>query len=201
MTVYGYARYSTRKDQRENKQVEELIKHGVDKENICIEEFTSIEKKRVGLNSLLKKLQQGDTVVVTTLVRLAVNTRQALRLIRDLHTHGIVLDVLTIGSIDWSPEGRLIYKTLMAFAAFEHDLIVSRTKEGRESAKENNPEYKNGRPKKFSEIQMQIAYELRKKNGWTYKRIAKETGISESSLYKAFARFRADEERKELKQK
>lgn len=65
----------------------------------------------------------------------------------------------------------------MAFAQFERDLIVTRTQEGKAYAREHDPNFKEGRPKKFTDEQIEIARQLREK-GYTRKMIEKATGIS-----------------------
>ena len=40
-------------------------------------------------------------------------------------------------------------------------MIVSRTQEGKEYSRKNNPNFKEGRPNKFTEEQIQLAYELK----------------------------------------
>lgn len=190
MTVYGYARVSTR-DQKVQVQVKDLMDSGVKKENIYAEKYTGTTIKRPVFESLLKKLKRGDTLTVVKLDRLARNTREALELVQRFNDEGITLNILNMGKIDNSPTGRLLFTMFSAFADFERDLIVSRTKEGKEYAKKNNPNFKDGRKPKYSKVQIEMAYNLRKTENWTYKKIAKETGISESTLYKEFRKIRS----------
>ena len=66
-----------------------------------------------------------------------------------------------------------------AFADFERDLIVERTQEGTEISKQR-PGFKEGRPKKFSQQQIELAMSLLDKH--SYKEVEKMTGISISTL-------------------
>lgn len=190
MTVYGYARVSTR-EQKVQVQVKDLMDSGVKKENIFAEKYTGTTIKRPVFESLLKKLKRGDILTVVKLDRLARNTKEALELVQRFNDEGITLNILNMGKIDNSPTGRLLFTMFSAFADFERDLIVSRTKEGKEYAKKNNPNFKDGRKPKYSKVQIEMAYNLRKTKNWTYKKIAKETGISESTLYKEFRKIRS----------
>ena len=72
--------------------------------------------------------------------------------------------------------GRLIFS---AFADFERDLIVERMQEGKQLAK-LKPDFREERPKKFNEQQINLAMNLLK--SYSYKEVEKMTGISKSTL-------------------
>ncbi|MGF2007315.1 recombinase family protein, partial [Lactococcus lactis] len=93
--------------------------------------------------------------------------------------------ILNIGLIDNTPTGQLIFTIFSAFAQFERDLIVTRTQEGKNFAKIHDPNFKEGRPQKFTEEQIQFAYEL-KQQGMTYKMIERKTGISIATQKRRF---------------
>jgi DNA invertase Pin-like site-specific DNA recombinase len=57
--------------------------------------------------------------------------------------------------------GRLIFTIFSAFTDFERDLIVERTLEGKELAK-RKPDFREGRPKKFAQQQINLAINLLK---------------------------------------
>ena len=71
---------------------------------------------------------------------------------------------------------------LFAFAEFERDLIVERTQEGKRIARQN-PDFHEGRPKKFTEAQINHALSLRADH--SFKQISRLTGISVSTLKRA----------------
>ena len=89
------------------------------------------------------------------------------------------LDKLNMGLIDHTPSGKLILTVMLAFAEFERDMIVERTQEGREIARQN-PNYRDGRKKKYTPQQMEHALAMLKKN--SYNQVAAMTGISKSTL-------------------
>ena len=68
------------------------------------------------------------------------------------------------------------------FAEFERDMIVERTQEGKTIAKQN-PDFKEGRPKKYSKKQVEHALELLENH--SYKQVEDLTGISKSTLIRA----------------
>ena len=61
-------------------------------------------------------------------------------------------------------------------------MIIERTQEGRSIAR-LDPNYKEGRKKKFSKAQMEHALKLLETN--SYKSVEKMTGISKSTLIRA----------------
>lgn len=71
---------------------------------------------------------------------------------------------------------------LLSFAQFERDMIVERTREGKEIARQN-PDFKEGRPKKYSRTQINHALDLLEK--YSYKQVEDMTGISKSTLIRA----------------
>jgi len=173
---YGYARVSTVGQNLES-QIEQLKKEGCEK--IYQDTFTGTKKNRPEFEKLLKELKKGDTLVVTKLDRLARSTLDGINTIKELFDRGIKVHVLNMGLIEDTPTGRLIFNVMMAFAEFERDMIIERTQEGKRIAKQN-PNYREGRPKKFSKTQIEHAIKL--KETYSYKQVAEMTGISESTL-------------------
>lgn len=179
---YGYARVSTT-DQKLENQIELLKKAGAQK--IFQEKFTGTTTDRPEFSQLLKQLKTGDTLIVTKLDRFARNTREALDIIQDLFKRDIKVNILNMGIIDNTPTGQLIFTIFSAFAQFERDMIVTRTQEGKEYAKRNDPNFSEGRPQTYTDEQIRFAYELRQQ-GMTYKMIARKTGISERTQQRRF---------------
>lgn len=179
---YGYARVSTT-DQKLENQIE-LLKNA-DAQKIYQEKFTGTTTDRPEFSQLLKQLKPGDTLIVTKLDRFARNTREALDIIQDLFKRDIKVNILNMGIIDNTPTGQLIFTIFSAFAQFERDMIVTRTHEGKEYAKRNDPYFHEGRPQTYTDEQIRFAYELRQQ-GMTYKMIARKTGISERTQQRRF---------------
>jgi DNA invertase Pin-like site-specific DNA recombinase len=87
-----------------------------------------------------------------------------------------------MGLVEDTPTGRLILSVLLSFAEFERDMIVERTQEGKAIAKQK-PDFKEGRPKKFSK--KQIEHGLKLLENHSYKQVEDMTGISKSTLIRA----------------
>jgi len=66
-----------------------------------------------------------------------------------------------------------------AFADFERDLIMERTQEGKEIAKQR-PDFKEGRPRKYSKERLNFAMKLLEEHSYT--EVSKMTDISKSTL-------------------
>lgn len=64
---------------------------------------------------------------------------------------------------------------LLKVSAFERYMIIQRTQEDKAIAKQN-PNFRDGRPKKFSRVQINHALELLQSH--SYKQVATMTGIS-----------------------
>ena len=74
----------------------------------------------------------------------------------------------------------LILTVMLAFAEYERGMIVERTQTGKAVARQD-PNFREGRPKKFTATQMQHAMELLE-SGKSYKQVEAITGISKSTL-------------------
>ncbi len=179
---YGYARVSTLEQKLDN-QIKQLRDAGA--ETIVQEKITGSTKNRPEFQELLARLESGDTLIVTKLDRFARNTKEALELIQELFQQNVSIHVLNIGLIDNTATGQLIYTIFSAFSEFERSLIVERTQDGKLYAKAHDPNFREGRPKKYTQEQLQLAYDL-KQSGLTYKMIERKTGISISTQQRAF---------------
>lgn len=138
----------------------------------------------------MARIESGDTLIVTKLDRLARNTQDALNIVKQLNAEGIILRVLNIGTIDNSPSGRLIFTVFSAFAEFERDLIVSRTQEGKAWAKANNPNFRDGMPRKYGKEQIDFAWKLHTQDHMSYSEISKKLGMSKATIYRRFREIR-----------
>ena len=179
--IYGYARVSTQMQAKDGNSLEaqsmELKKAGA--VQVFSDTFTGTKMDRPELDRLLAQMQEGDTIVVTKLDRIARNLKQGLDLIDGLTERGINVNVLNMGMIDSTPTGKLIRNIMLSFAEWERDMIVQRTQ---------NPGYHEGRPKKYSKAQTEHALELLKDH--SYSQVVDMTGISKSTLVRMRAAAR-----------
>lgn len=177
---YGYARVSTAGQDLES-QIQSLELEGCEK--IYSEHFTGTKADRPQFQQLLSELKMNDTLVVTKLDRFARSAEDAIHIIKQLLNNDIKVHVLNMGLVDNTPTGKLILTIMSGFAEFERDMIVQRTQEGKAIAKKNNPDFREGRPNKYSKKQIEHAVELLETN--SYNQVAEITGISKSTLIRA----------------
>lgn len=180
---YGYIRVSS-KSQAENNSLseqEQMILEKYPSAEIYREVYTAAKdfNNRMVFNDLINRLTDGDCLIVCKMDRFCRNVREGLDIIEYLMDKGIKIDILNLGVIDNTPVGRLTYTILLSFAEFERNMIVERTRAGRELARQKDG-YTEGRPKKFSRTQIDLALQLLENH--SYKQVSVMTGISKSTL-------------------
>lgn len=182
--IYGYARVSTKGQAKDGNSLEaqEKALKEAGATYIYTDAFTGTKTDRPEFDKLMNKLQSGDTLIVTKLDRFARSMSQGSELVSELIDKGIKVYILNIGIMDNTPSSKLIRNVFFAFAEFERDMIVERTQEGKTIAKQN-PDFKEGRPKKYSKKQVEHALELLENH--SYKQVEDLTGISKSTLIRA----------------
>lgn len=70
-----------------------------------------------------------------------------------------MIKVLNLGTIDNTPMGRMIVRTLLSVAEMERDMIIEGTQAGKIFAKQHNPNYKEGRPKRKKDSRNNAIFE------------------------------------------
>lgn len=179
MTVYGYARVSTYK-QDYSDQVDELVKAGVPEGNIYAEKYTGTKKDRPEFNKLKAKLVGGDELVVAKLDRLGRKTSDIIQFLDQCGKRNITVNILNMGRLDNTPNGKLMRNIVASFAEFERDMIVSRMEEGKEYAKKHNPSFHEGRPKRRITERYKRIYDYSLEH--SIRETALATGVSESTV-------------------
>ena len=186
--IYGYARVSTRGQAQNGNSLEaqeELLrKNGA--QELYSDSFTGTTMDRPAFNELLGKVETGDEIIVTKLDRLGRSISQASGVIASLIQKGVTINVLNLGILSNDSVSTLMQNVLLSFAQYERDCIVQRTAEGKAVAKAMNPCYREGRKKKYSQKQLDLAMERLKSH--SYSEVAAETGISKSTLIREHRR-------------
>lgn len=183
--IYGYARVSTATQSRDGNSLEEqsaaLVSYGC--QEIITESFTGKTMDRPKFQELLNRLQANDTLVVCKLDRFARTAIEGVQTVKELFERGIKVHILNMGLIENTLTGNLILTVMLAFAEYERGMIVERTQMGKAAARQN-PNFRDGRPKKYSSAQIALALDLLN-NGKTYREVENMTGISKSTLVRA----------------
>ena len=192
--IYGYARVSTTGQAHEGNSLEAQVNalQAAGAERIYSDVFSGKTTRRPELDKLLKVIQAEDRLIITRLDRIARSLIQGVQLLETLSDRGVTIEVLNMGIIDNTPTGRLIRNIMLSFSEFEHDIIKQRTTEGKEIAR-RNPNFRDGRPKKYKREQINHALELLESH--SYKQVERMTGISVTTIYRAKLERRRKEQK------
>ena len=145
-----------------------------------IEEIKSGVKRRPILETLLKNLEKGDTLIVAALDRLGRKTSDVLSIIEDLEVRGIILMSDREG-VDYStPAGRLVTQILVSVAEMERNIISERTKAGLKAARERGRQI--GRKPVIPVSTKDEAMRLVHNEGLSIRKAAKAVGMNHSYL-------------------
>ena len=147
--LIGYARVSTTGQNLES-QIEHLQAEGCDR--IFQEKLTGFDRRRPQLEKMLKQIEPGDTLLVTSLDRLARSTHDLFVI-----TQRIEVAEASFRSIrePWadttSSMGKFLLTVFAGLSELERNLINERTDEGRTSAKKRGVKF--GRKSKLTSHQ------------------------------------------------
>lgn len=172
--VYGYARVST-KEQNEDRQLIALNEYPVLKNNIYIDKLSGKNFNRPQYQKMLRKIRQGDTLVIKSIDRLGRNYEEILQQWRIITKEkGVRMVVLDMPLLDTNKSNGdltgifvadLVLQILSYVAETERENILQRQKEGIVAAKLRGVKF--GRPRK--EIPNNF-YDLKKE--WENKTIS-----------------------------
>ena len=187
-TVFGYIRVST-KEQNETRQIIALKEQGV--ENTFIDWQSGKDFNRPAYHNMIKKLKEGDLIVVKSIDRLGRNYEEILeqwRLItKEIQANIRVLDMpLLDTSIQRDLTGTLISDIVLQILSYmaqnERENIRQRQAEGIAAAKARGMKF--GRPEK--KLPQNFLYMVQK---WQNKElsafeVSAELGISTATFYR-----------------
>jgi DNA invertase Pin-like site-specific DNA recombinase len=133
--LFGYVRVST-KSQKLDLQVDALLKEGVQTNNIYSDIASGVKSERKGLEDLLDKLREGDTIMVWKMDRIARSLSHLVKLMENFNTKGVQFKSLQESFIDTtSAHGKFVFTLFGAVAQLERDILVERTRAGLESSR------------------------------------------------------------------
>lgn len=182
--IYGYARDSVTTGNNTMDEQEAGLKKAR-AEVIYKDTFEGAKRQKPELEKLVGLVKEGDTIIITRLDIVASSIPEGVRFVKNLFERGVSVYILNIGLVDRSQTGLLILKVMMELAAFERDIIVQRTQEGKAIARKKKG-YKEGRPRTDQgKIDHAIYLHLHEMESLT--NAAKEAGISRSTLCRALA--------------
>ncbi len=179
---YGYARVST-DDQNASMQRAALKKFGCQK--IFTDDGQSgATTNRPEFQKCLKKLAEGDSLIVWKLDRLGRSLRDLIIVLDDFKERGIKFRSLTENIDTETPTGRAMWQMIGVLAELERGQIKERTQAGIAAAKARGVQF--GRKKKLKPYQVQ-QIRRRIKSGEAPSDVAESFNIGRSTLYRALA--------------
>lgn len=184
--TFAYVRVSTAGQTTEN-QVREIEAAGFHVEPFRIHSETvsgsAAIAQRAVFGDLLKKLEEGDVLIVTKLDRLGRDAIDVTTTVTKLAKMGVRVHCLALGGVDLtSSAGMMTMNVLNAVAQFERDLLIERTQSGLERTKALGTIL--GRPPKLSaEDKAQVRADLA--TGETVSAVARKFKTNRQNIIRA----------------
>ncbi|GGL06794.1 multiple promoter invertase [Salinibacterium xinjiangense] len=183
--LIGYARVSTRQQSTDRQEVD-ILASGVRRDDLYVDQGVSgARASRPQFDRALNALQDGDTLVITTLDRLGRSTQNMLAFAGELRTRGAGLRVLNLGGgdVDTStPMGSMLFTIMAALGQMEHDIkrerVVDSITKRRQAGKDLG-----GRPRLVTDSQVRNAQRL-VDAGETASAVARDLGMSRATFYR-----------------
>src|SRR5262245_15992055 len=145
-----------------------------------LRKISGTKTDRPELAKLIRRLEEGDVLVIVRLDRLARSTKDLLNVLDEIGKRGAGFRSLRdTWAGTTTPHGRLMLTILGGLAEFERSLIVARTGEGRKRAKDRGVKF--GRPRKLTPHQRQEALQ-RLAAGETQMDVARSFNLSSSTI-------------------
>ena len=186
MTVLiGYMRVSKQDgSQLFDLQHDALVSAGVCLTRIYSDTASGKRDDRPGLQSCLKALQPGNTLVVWKLDRLGRDLKHLIVTVDVLRQRDIGFKVLTGhgAQIDTNTaNGRLAFGLFAALAEYERELIIERTQAGLKAARARGR--MGGRPRKMDVATLRMAAAAMAKPESVASQVAKRLNMTTATLY------------------
>ena len=158
--MIGYARVSM-SDQSNQRQVDELVRHGVSPKDIFQDKQSGKTMDRAAWQACFRDLQEGDLLVIYSLDRLGRNLGDLIEIEKQLYSKGVKLKVIAQQIDTSNAGGRFMFHILGGLAQWEREWNWERTKHGLDSARARGSI--GGQPSPFSDAEIRAA--LKKAKG------------------------------------
>lgn len=200
--LIGYARVST-EDQDLTLQRDALLKAGVPPRRIFEEKASGASDDRPTFVAAVKALRAGDTLVVWKIDRLGRRLGRLIQTVEHIKAKGAKVRVLTEPFDTETPTGILMFQIMGAFAEFERNVGIQRTKAGLEAARARGRVGGRKRiitPEMVEELRRLVRDEAEGGEGLAVKAAAKRIGISPSAAYGELRRVEEEETADDLRE-
>jgi len=182
----GYARVSKADgSQVLDLQMDALTEAGVDLNHIYTDLASGKINERTGLESCLKALREGDTLVVWKLDRLGRSLKHLVNVVHNLSEKHIGFKVLSGQGADidtTTATGKLVFGIFASLAEFERELIRERTIAGLKASRIRGT--KGGRKFQLTKHQVKFAQTTMQDKETNVSDLCRELGISRQTLYR-----------------
>lgn len=185
MTVYGYARVSTR---GQSLQPQRLALREAGAGVLVEEKASGTLTERPALDGLLARVADGDQIIVWRLDRLGRSLPHLVATVEGLAARGVAVRSLHEQIDTTTANGRLLLGFFATLAQFERDLVSERTKTGLAAARRAGRV--PGRPRALDADKARAADSLRR-DGQSHAAIARSLGVSKSTITRHFQRVDA----------
>lgn len=183
--LIGYARVSTRQ-QDTDRQEADLVAAGVRRDDLYIDHGVSgARASRPQFDRAIAALEDGDTLVITTLDRLGRSTQNMLTFADELRSRGAGLRVLNLGGgdVDTStPMGAMLFTIMAALAQMEHEIKRERVIDSINKRRAAGHDL-GGRPQRITDSQIRSAIQL-VDAGTPAAQVARDLGMSRATFYR-----------------
>jgi DNA invertase Pin-like site-specific DNA recombinase len=188
--MYGYARVST-VGQNEDRQIVSLTEFGVSEKNIILDKVSGKDFNRPGYKRLVKKLRQGDTLVISSVDRLGRDYEEIIeqwrKITKEIKAFIAVIDLPILDTRmknEFDVTGTLIADVVLALfgyvAQMERENIRNRQAEGIAVAKANGVSF--GRPPKEKPPELDMYIEKYLQRELSSRDAAKAVDIPQSTF-------------------
>lgn len=191
---FGYIRVSTVVQNLE-RQTDALTAAGIDPADIYADKISGVKQKRPGLDDLLSRVREGDSITVISLDRLGRSALHVMQTIADLTERGIDVVSLKPGENLSGPTGQLLRGIMILVADWERQMSMERAQEARaaRAARAEPGEQVEGRPRTVRTRERLVKIQKLRAKSRGASEIAKVMNMSRRSVYRAFEELDAVE--------
>lgn len=183
----GYARVS-RKGQKLGLQRVALRRAGCSE--IFVEKRSGVRTDLPARRSAMSKVRRGDALVIWKVDRLGRDLLDLLLVHRDLERKGARILSIVEGIDTATPVGKLQYQMSGAFAEYEHNTLIVRTKAGMQAARAEG--HRAGRKRQMTDKKVARAKALKAKKV-SLEAIAAKLKVGKTTVWRAVSNRRAAE--------
>ena len=176
-SIIGYLRPDI-DNQNIQSQLDLLNAAGASK--IVQERPAGTKRNRSQLDKMIADVQVGDTLVATSLYRIADNSKHLLEIVESLNAAGGSLKIIDNGIDTSTPHGEVLGLLLGAITDFERQVVRERQAMGIAKAKQAG-RYKGRKPTAMAKADEVLTLNAQ---GLTRQKIADQLGIGVASVYR-----------------